>query len=238
MMVQWVVYYLSMLNMEAWKIWYVISLQYLQIFQKGRAPEICLSSTLFKTTEERDIFGTTFSWNVKSAKLKRILSGSASSLSKYYSIQQVKDCFEERKLIRTQSMTRQQQSDWYNMLLDILIRHSLRLHWTLTRHERMWEISGHSIVMDRYFQVSWCPYKYVFLSNLGQKWTFSVSVLKRYICSQSGGVVGLRLGTKCNSLSVTGGRIASCNSKALMKISPSKNPLFSLYQRGREVEKL
>jgi len=72
-------------------------------------------------------------------------------------------------------MTRQQQSVWYNMLLDILIRHSLRLHWTLTRHERMWEISGHSIVMDRYFQVSWCPYKYVFLSNLGQKWTFFFS---------------------------------------------------------------
>jgi len=165
------------------KIWYInIYNIYRSFFLRGRAPEICLSSTLFKTTEERDIFGTTFSWNVKSAKLKRIFSGSASSLSKYYSIQQVKDCFEERKLIRTQSMTRQQKRGWYNMLLDILIRHSLRLHWTLTRHERMWEISGHSIVMDRYFQVSWCPYKYVFLSNLGQKWTFfSVSVSKSYI---------------------------------------------------------
>ena len=95
------------------KIWYInIYNIYRSFFLRGRAPEICLSSTLLKTTGERGIFfGTTFSWNVKSAKLKRIFSGSASSLSKYYSIQQVKDCFEERKLIRTQSMTRQQQSE-------------------------------------------------------------------------------------------------------------------------------
>ena len=67
------------------KIWYIIIYNiYRSFFLRGRAPEICLSSTLFKTTEERDIFGTTFSWNVKSAKLKRIFSGSASSLSKYY----------------------------------------------------------------------------------------------------------------------------------------------------------
>ena len=68
MMVQWVVYYLSMLNMEAWKIWYVISLQYLQIFQKGRAPEICLSSTLFKTTGRANSFGTTFSFSASTER--------------------------------------------------------------------------------------------------------------------------------------------------------------------------
>ena len=71
------------------KIWYIIIYNiYRSFFLRGRAPEICLSSTLFKTTGEI-FFGTTFSWNVKSAKLKRISSGSASSLSKYYSIQQV-----------------------------------------------------------------------------------------------------------------------------------------------------
>lgn len=87
--------------------------------------------------------------------------------------------------------------------------------------------------MDRYFQVSWCPYKYVFLSNLGQKWTFfQFQFRKVTFCSQSGGVVGLRLGTKCSSLSVTGGRIASCNSKALMKISPSKNTLSLCIKGG------
>jgi len=44
---------------------------------------------------------------------------------------------------------------------------------------------------------------------------------------------------KVQLLSVTGGGgFASCKSMALIKISPSKNTLFSLYQRGQEVEKL
>jgi hypothetical protein len=45
---------------------------------------------------------------------------------------------------------------------------------------------------------------------------------------------------KVQLLSVTGGGgfASSCKSMALIKISPSKNTLFSLYQRGQEVEKL
>ena len=54
-------------------IWYIILyyiIQYLQIFLQGRAPEICLSSTLFKTTG--DFLAQLFSWNGKSAKLKQV----------------------------------------------------------------------------------------------------------------------------------------------------------------------